>query len=179
MRQGFAKILIVAAWLSLPFSVALAAGPATSVQAEYLMTLYVPTAESHVVDDTLRVINHPDGSVEGPKIKGNISPPSSDSLRNLGNGIFRLDVRLTIQTEDDQIVFVTYSGISNCPKEARERFLRGEMLHSGDCYFITAPTFETKSERYSWLNGVQAIGKMLELKGGEGAHLMYDIFVIR
>ncbi len=97
----------------------------------------------------------------------------------MGNGIFRLGVRLTIQTEDDQIISVTYSGISNCPKEARDRFLRGEMLHSGDCYFITAPTFATKSERYSWLNGVQAIGKMLELKGGEGAHLLYDIFVIR
>ena len=31
----------------------------------------------------------------------------------------------------------------------------------------------------AWLNGVQAVGKMLELKAGEGAHLMYDIFVIR
>ena len=42
----------------------------------------------------------------------------------MGNGIFRLGVRLTIQTEDDQIISVTYSGISNCPKEARDRFLR-------------------------------------------------------
>jgi len=33
--------------------------------------------------------------------------------------------------------------------------------------------------RYGWLNGAQAVGKMLELKRGEGAHLMYDIFVIR
>jgi hypothetical protein len=53
------------------------------------------------------------------------------------------------------------------------------LLHTADCYFVTAPTFETKSENYGWLNGVQAVGKMLELKGGEGAHVMYDIFVIR
>ena len=31
------------------------------------------------------------------------------------------------------------------------------MPHTGDCYFITAPTFETKSERDGWLNGVQAV----------------------
>ena len=156
-----------------------AAGPTTSVQGEYLMTLYVPIAEAHAVDDTLRVINHPDGWVEGPQIKGKIIPPSSDTLRNMGNGINRLDVRLTIQTDDDQIIYVSYNGISHCQKEVRARFERGEMLRTGDCYFITAPTFETKSERYGWLNEVQAVGKMLELKRGEGAHLMYDIFVIR
>jgi hypothetical protein len=42
--------------------------------------------------------------------------------------------------------------------------VRGEMLRTGDCYLITAPTFETKSERYGWLNGVQAVGKMVEIK---------------
>jgi hypothetical protein len=171
-------IFIIASVL-LPATVALAAGPTTTVRGEYLMTLYVPIAEAHQVDETLRVINHPDGWVDGPQIKGKIIPPSGDTLRTIGNGVYRLDVRLTVQTDDDQIIFVSYNGISNCAKEARERFLKGEMLHSGDCYFITAPTFETKSERYDWLNGVQAIGKMLELKRGEGAHLLYDVFVIR
>ena len=116
MRRGLVSILIVASVL-LPATVALAAGPTTSVQSEYLMTLYVPIVEAHQVDDTLRVINHPDGWVEGPQMKGKIISPSSDALRNMGNGIFRLDVRLTIQTDDDQIIFVSYNGISNCAKE--------------------------------------------------------------
>ena len=33
-------------------------------KAIYLMSLYVPTAEAHEVDDALRVVNHPDGWVE-------------------------------------------------------------------------------------------------------------------
>lgn len=179
MSQDLARIFGVVAWLLSSLSAALATGPTTSIQGEYLMTLNVSTVDSHVVDDTLRVINHPDGWVEGPQIKGKIIPPSSDTLRNIGNGAFRLDVRLIIQTDDNQIIAVSYNGISNCPKEARDRFLKGELLHGGDCYFVTAPTFETKSEHYGWLNGIQAIGKMLELKGGDGAHVMYDIFVIR
>ena len=176
MKRTFLTILGIAAFF-LHISAAVVACPTTSVQGEYLMTLYVPIAEEHNVDDTLRVINHPDGWVEGPQIRGKIIPPSSDTLRNMGNGVNRLDVRLTIQTDDDQIVYVSYNGIIQCQKEVRDRFVRGEMLRTGDCYFITAPTFETKSERYGWLNGVQAVGKMLESKRGD--HLMYDIFIIR
>jgi Protein of unknown function (DUF3237) len=154
-----------------------AAGPTTSVQAEYLMTLYVPIAEAHVIDERLRVVNHPDGWVDGPRVKGKIIPPSSDALRNMGNGVNRLDVRLTIQTDDDQTIYVSYNGVMQCEKEMFERYIKGELLRAGDCYFVTAPTFETKSERYGWLNGVQAVGKMVEIKRGE--HLRYDIFVIR
>jgi hypothetical protein len=96
------------------------------------------------------VVNHPDGWVEGPQIKGKIIPPSSDTLRNMGNGVNRLDVRLTIQTDDDRIIYVSYNGINHCSKEVRDRFLSDETLHTGDYYFITAPTFETKSERYGF-----------------------------
>ena len=61
------------------------------------MTLYVPIAEAHDVDDGLRVVNHPDGWVEGPQIKRKIIPPC-DTLRNIGNGVNRLDVRLPAAT---------------------------------------------------------------------------------
>ena len=47
------------------------------------MTFYVPIAEAHLVDDTLRVVNHPDGWVEGPQIEGKIIPPSSDTSRTI------------------------------------------------------------------------------------------------
>jgi hypothetical protein len=137
--------------------------PTTSVQAEYLMTLYV-TFDPHVIDDTMRAVGHPDGTVDGPRIKGKIVQPSGDWLRTMANGLNRLDVRLTIQTDDDQIIYVSYNGAT---------------LNAGDCYFVTAPTFETKSERYAWLNGVQAIGKMIEVTRANGGHLIYDIFAIK
>jgi Protein of unknown function (DUF3237) len=141
------------------------------VQSEYLMTLYVPL-EPHIVDDSLRAVNHPGGWVEGPRIKGKIVPPSGDWLKTTASGIYRLDVRLTVQTDDGAILYVSYNGVSQCDPKS-------QLLKVGDCYFITAPTFETQSERYLWLNGVQAVGKMIELKRGDDAHLMYDIFVIK
>ncbi len=80
----------------------------------------------------------------------------------MANGLYRLDVRLTVQTDDDAIIYVSYNGVSQCDPKRR-------LLRVGDCYFVTAPTFETQSERYAWLNGIQAIGKMIELKRGDDA----------
>jgi hypothetical protein len=68
MRSALVMIFLAASIL-LPATVPLAAGPTTSVQGEYLMTLYVPIADAHDIDDTLRVVNHPDGWVEGLRLR--------------------------------------------------------------------------------------------------------------
>lgn len=35
------------------------------------------------------------------------------------------------------------------------------------------------SEKYAWLNGVQAINKVVEVKLGEGGYVKYDVFIVR
>ena len=58
--------------------------------------------------------------------------------------------------------------------------MNGEMLTDKDIpYFVTAPTFQTSSPKYAWLNGVQAVGKMVELKFGESGYVKYDVFIVR
>jgi Protein of unknown function (DUF3237) len=56
------------------------------LQTEYIMKMYVPL-EAHVVGDSLRLVNHPGGWIEGPRIKGKIVPPSGDWLRTTANGL--------------------------------------------------------------------------------------------
>ncbi len=46
-------------------------------------------------------------------------------------------------------------------------------------YFITAPTFKTSSEKYAWLNTVQLVNKVVEVKLGEGGYVKYDVFILR
>jgi hypothetical protein len=57
---------------------------------------------------------------------------------------------------------------------------RGEMVtdKTVPC-FVIAPTFQTSSADYDWLNKVQAVGKMVELKRGDGYYIKYDIFIVR
>jgi hypothetical protein len=44
---------------------------------------------------------------------------------------------------------------------------------------MLAPTFETKSEKYKWLNEVQTVGKMIEFQRINDPHVAYDIFALR
>lgn len=75
---------------------------------------------------------------------------------------------------------MTYNGIFVTSKKVTDALSRGEIVTDKTVpYFVTAPTFQTSSEKYSWLNKVQAVGKMVELKRGDGAYIKYDIFIVR
>jgi hypothetical protein len=59
------------------------------------------------------------------------------------------------------------------------RMASGETLGAGEMYFIIAPVFQTAHAEYVWLTRVQAIGKVVALKGGEGGFVKYEVFAIQ
>lgn len=152
----------------------------TQIANEYLMTLYAPLDAPQQIDGTLFIYNVLGGGwAKGPRINATIIPPAADWLRVTPAGNSRLDVRLTLKTDDGALIYVTYNGVIGHTKESWDRFLKGEVLTSKDHYFITAPTMQTSSEKYAWLNNVQCVGKVVEVKSGEGSYVKYDIFVVR
>lgn len=152
----------------------------TSIKTEYLGTLYAPLDPPQVIDNTLYVYNvQPGGWFKGPKLNAAVLQPAGDWLRIMPAGNARLDVRLTLKTDDGQLIYVTYNGIISHSKDSFDRLMKGEMLTSKDFYFITAPTMQTASERYAWVNHVQAVGKVVEVKAGEGSYVKYDLFIVR
>jgi hypothetical protein len=152
------------------------------IKTEYLMTLMAPLDAPLGVDSSLVIVNlHSSGGwVKGPKIVGTLIAPGGDWLRITPSGALRLDVRTTLKTDDGALIYISYNGIVQQSAESAERMNKGELLTTQDIpYFITAPTFETSSPKYAWLNSVQAIGKMVELKIGESGHVKYDVFIAR
>lgn len=151
------------------------------VKTEYLMTYLAPLDAPIAVDGQLQVFNvKPGGWVKGPKIKGTLVSPGGDWLRAMASGVFRLDVRAAFRTDDGADIYVSYNGIIQHSKESAERLMKGEVLTDRDIpYFVTAPTFQTSSAKYAWLNGVQAVGKMVEVKAGDGGYVKYDVFIVR
>jgi hypothetical protein len=150
--------------------------PTVEVRSEYLMTLEASLDPPQVMG-ARRIVNIPGGTVRGPKINGTIIAPSGDWLHAMPDGSSRLDVRLTIKTDDNELIFVEYGGVVAFSKEASERLSKGEALTHADGYYLTAPRFTTASTKYAWLNHVQAVGKMVSLQRGRG--LKYDIFEMR
>lgn len=69
-----------------------------------------------------------------------------------------LDVRLTLKSDDDEIIYVEYSGRID--------------LASGEA--IAAPLFQTGAEQYDWMNRIQAVG--VGAKTGDG--LVYELYEV-
>ena len=59
-----------------------------------------------------------------------------------GDGTLALDLRVTLETDDGALIYMTFTGIR----------------HDATHYFRTAPLFETASEKYGYLNRLLAIG---------------------
>lgn len=153
----------------------------TQLKPEYLMTYVALLDPPYAVDNTLVIVNvKPGGWAKGPKISGSFISPGGDWLRVMPAGVLRLDVRATLKTDDGALIYISYNGIIQHSKESADKLGKGELLTTADIpYFITAPTFQTSSEKYAWLNSVQAINKVVEVKLGEDGYVKYDVFIIR
>ena len=91
------------------------------------------------------------GSFEGPRLKGKVWAGGGDWALRGPDGVGRLDVRVTFETDDGALIYVQYYGV-NRPDEDRPVAQPGATSEYGDAYFMTAPRFETGDERYAWLN---------------------------
>ena len=176
--RALLAMLAAATVLSAPPAIA---QPTTSISIEYLMTVYLPKESALVVNPGLVISRDPAGGWVRGKVSGRVLDPSADWVRVIPSDALRLrlDARVTIETDDHEIIYMSYNGRMHCDKETAERFRKGEALKAEDCYLMSAPTFETRSEKYSWLSDVQAIGKMVEYKPGKDGHLIYDVFVVK
>lgn len=74
------------------------------------------------------------------------------------DGNAAIDVRTTLKTEDDALIYVSYTG-------------RSKKLSDGSTVLFITPVFETGDSRYGWLNTLQAVGRGT-MKNGQ---LVYEI----
>ncbi len=98
------------------------------------------------------------GSFEGHRLKGKMWAGVGDWWLRGPDGVQRLDVRVTFETDDGALIYVQYYGV-NRPDEGRPVPQPGETSEYGDAYFMTAPRFETGDERYAWLNGLVCVAE--------------------
>jgi hypothetical protein len=143
---------------------------------EYIMTLYASMDPPQRIDDTFSIFAVNGGWAVGPQVNASIIQPAADWLERLPNACSRIDVRLTLKTDDGALIYVSYNGVIQHSETSRARLMKGEIVTSTDSYAIIAPTFRTSHAKYTWLNTIQAIGKLVELKLGQGSFIKYDVF---
>lgn len=82
--------------------------------------------------------------VAGPKLNASMVGKSAADWLTVGpDGSYgTLDVRATLKTDDDELIYVEYKGRINLV----------------DGSVVSAPLFQTGAEKYDWLNRMQAVG---------------------
>ena len=132
---------------------------------DYLGTLTAETGTRTVVDNgpqgTRTIVQIVGGRFEGPRLKGTVVIPAGDWITNRADGSYRLDVRLTLRTDDGALILVTYNGI-------------GQTTSAGASLRAT-PLFETGDARYTWLTRLQAVA----IGERVGTAVSYDVYALK
>ena len=132
---------------------------------EYLGTLRAEIGTRTVLENgpqgTRTIVQIVGGRFEGPRVKASVQTPAGDWITNRADGSYRLDVRLTLKTDDGALILVTYNGIGQ--------------TKDGGASLRCAPLFESGDSRYAWLTRLQAVGV------GEraGSTVSYDIYALK
>jgi len=149
------------------------------LRSEFLMQLSAGLDDAQVLGDaprgTRRITYMKHGEFSGPRLKGRVLPGGGDWVLLRPDGVAELDIRLTLRTDEGELIYVSCDGIFDIAPEARQRILNGEDIDPSDYYFRTAPRFETGSQKYRWLNRLLAVGVGRRTAAG----MVTDIFAVR
>jgi len=104
-----------------------------------------------------RIARFAGGSFEGPKLRGTVLPGGGGWMILRHDGVLDIEVRIVLETDDKQMIYMHWKGYRHGPKEVIDRLNRGEEVDPASYYFRTTPYFETSSEKYAWLNRICAI----------------------
>ena len=152
--------------------------PPTDIETEFLFTLTARVGapfDVGVLPQGRRRISPIDGGeFEGPRLRGRVLPVTGDWMLIRPDGVTMIDVRATLQTDDEALIYMRYDGYRHGPKDVMEALAKGEPTDPSTYYFRIMVKFETGAERYSWLNQIVAVGTGRRDPGGP----VYDVYEV-
>ena len=139
----------------------------TPIETEYLFDADahlepVPLLVGAVPDGQRGVAYVTGGTIEGPRIRGEILPGGGDWLLIRADGTLKIDVRVCARTHDGTVIYMSYGGrLVFSPEQMTLLADRStaDAVDPSTYYFRTNPLFEVDmASPYAWLNRVVAIG---------------------
>jgi hypothetical protein len=127
-----------------------------------LMVLRLATSATEEIGSTpqgtLAIFPVTGGSFEGERLRGKVLAGGGDWVTAHGDGTFTLDLRVTLETDDGDLIHMTFTGV------------RDDANH----YFRTVPRFETAAAKYAFLNRLLAVG-IGEIRAEGPVHFIEEI----
>ncbi len=148
------------------------------LKSEFLFTIKIGVSKLHDIGQTPIGLRHIDilgaGSFEGPRLRGEVLSGGMDQKVFRPDGAMNPNVRLVLQTDDDALIYMHYTGIRYGPPEVMQRIADGEEVDPSEYYLRNTPNFETASGKYDWLNRIVAVG----VGRRRSDHAAYEVFQI-
>lgn len=135
-----------------------------ALSSEFLLDLSLDVQPGHEIGSGgvgRLVVPVTGGLFAGPRLKGRITTPGGDWIVQRADGSRLLDVRLLMETDDGQTLYVSWRGIAYTAP-------------SGALHARILPLFETGAPKYAWLNDVVAVG-VYRPGAGKIAYRIYEI----
>ena len=114
------------------------------------LTLDVDFAAMQVIGKTpaghRRIAPVTGGHFAGERLAGTVLP-GADWVINRPDGVMVIDVRLTLKTADDALIYLTYQGRFLADPEAMSRFSRGALLEPHEYSLAIVAKFECGDDR--------------------------------
>jgi hypothetical protein len=113
-----------------------------------------------------RILTARGGTFDGDRLSGEVMAGGGDWVRHRGDGLSDLDIRLTLRTDQEELIGLTSRGIFNASAEVTQRIRAGESPEPDEYYFRTAMFFETGAAAHQRLNRIVAVGFGTRLPDG-------------
>ncbi|HEX4473635.1 MAG TPA: DUF3237 domain-containing protein [Polyangiaceae bacterium] len=127
-----------------------------------LMTLRLATAPTQNLGETPEGtrVTYPivGGVFDGERLRGKVLSGGSDWTVQRPDGAMELDLRVTLETDDGALIYMTFTGIRD----------------DAHAYFRTLPRFETAAPEYAFLNRLLAVGTA-EIRADGPVHIIEEI----
>jgi len=146
--------------ISLIYAQSVFAQGSPSLDAEFMLSLSLTVGDQMNAGET-RIGPITGGSFSGSGLTGRVLPGGADWM-TLSEGHNNLNVRITLETDDGEYIYMSYTGILKFADNPE------------DMYWTVAIEFQTASAEHDWLNHLVAIGK----GRAENGMIIYDIFRI-
>ncbi len=150
-----------------------------NLQFKHLFDITLQIGNSHDLGATpygdKKIVQVTGGQFSGQKISGNVRPESAaDWVLIRPDLSIKLDVRLTLETNDNAMIFMRYEGIRHSSPEIAHKLAKNDSVDPQLYYWRASPFFETSSKQYLWLNNIVAValGQKKESK------VFYEVFEI-
>ncbi len=123
---------------------------------EFVFEARVAVAPPLVVGESSRglrrIIPILGGSIEGPRLSGEVLQGGADWQYVRPDGVLSLEARYTIRAADGALIQVINRALRHGPPEVMERIFRGETVPPDKYYFRSVAEFEAPRGPHEWLN---------------------------